>query len=223
MIIILIKGYMEFASMIPYQEKIGIIDVFKKVALGAEYGTGFAVTQKWSSDMNIFVGGTPSDELLSELDLIKNEINALVTDGFSVNIENDSLDANFYMFFGQPQEYTNLFPDQIPYINDNNNGLFHFNLNNNFEITSGHMYMNTDIASIELKKHILREELTQSLGLPNDLQYDRSSIFYRELSTVTSYNYVDIIIIRLLYHPNMVSGRDADGVDYTLRGILRMR
>ena len=159
--------------------------------------------------MNIYVGGSPNDDLLSELDLIKNEINALVNDGFSVTIVNDSLNANYYMFFGQPHEYTDLFPDQVPYIDDNNYGLFHYNLNNNFEITSGHMYVNLDIASSDLRKHILREELTQSLGLPNDLQYDQSSIFWRELSTIQSYNNVDINIIRLLYHPNMAPGLDA--------------
>lgn len=208
---------------LPYHYKIGIIRVFKDIALGTEYGTGFQVTQKWSSTMNIFVGGSPNDELLSELDLIKNEINELATDGFSIKIVNDSLNSNFYIFFGQPNDYTDLFPDQISNIKDNQYGLFHFNLNNNFEITSGHMYVNTDIINSELKKHILREELTQSLGLPNDLSNDKNSIFYNGLTSVNSYIWSDILIIRLLYHPNMAPGLDADRVDYTLRGILRMR
>ncbi len=224
---------------ISYDSKISIIQFFKEVAIGTEYGGGYDVTQKWSSVMNIFVGGNPSAELISELNLIITEINELVTDGFSVHIVNDSLKSNFYMFFGSPNDYTDLFAEQLNYISDNNFGLFHINLDKNFVITSGHMYVNIDIEDITLKKHILREELTQSLGLPKDLQYDRSiifleppfnsstwtdiienSIFYEGMSTRNSYNWADKLVVKLLYHPNMRSGLDIENVDTVLKGIL---
>ncbi len=65
-----------------YNSKSGVMRHFLNVALGSEYGDGFRVTQKWTSEMNIFIGGRPNDELLSELVLIKDEINDLVTDGY---------------------------------------------------------------------------------------------------------------------------------------------
>jgi len=220
-------------------EKKSIIQFFKEVALGTEYGDNFQVTQKWSHAMNIFVGGSQNDELLSELKLIKNEINELVTNGFSVNIVNDSLQSNFYLFFGSPQDYTNLFPGEYENVIVNNFGLFHIYTDHNFEIISGHMYVNSYLEDPKLKKHILREELTQSLGLPKDLQYDlgnifvgcdfiaetftnaiKNSIFYEGMSSLNSYNWADKLIIRLLYQPNMSAGLDVDRVDGVLRRIL---
>lgn len=222
-----------------FSEKKSVILFFKEVALGTEYGGGFDVTQKWESVMKIFVGGNPSGELISELNLIISEINELVTNPFSVHIVKDSLQSNFYLFFGSPQDYIDLFPEQRLYIDINNFGLFHINKNSNFEIISGHMYVNTNLDDIKLKKHILREELTQSLGLPKDLPYSmgiifengdfiaetftnaiKSSIFYEGMSSLNSYNWADRLIIRLLYHPNMSSGLDVERVDSVLKGIL---
>jgi len=203
----------------PIWLKDAVLNHFLNVALGTEYGDGFQVTQKWTSKMNIFIGGTPNEELLLELFLIKDEINSLVPDGFSMNIVNDSLQSNFYLFFGPPSEYTHLFPEQFSYIQDNQDGLFHINMNNKFEIVSGHMFVNIDITDSERKKHILREELTQSLGLSNDVAYPRS-IFHFEISSLTSYHRMDIEIIRLLYHPNMNSGLDRNMAESSCRSIL---
>ena len=219
-------------------EKKSIIQFFKEVAIGTEYGGGFDVTQKWESVMKIFVGGNPSGELISELNLIITEINELVTDPFSVHIVKDSLQSNFYLFFGSPQDYIDLFPEQRIYIDINNVGLFHISWDN-FVITSGHMYVNIDLNDSKLKKHILREELTQSLGLPKDLPYSmgiifengdfiaetftnaiKNSIFYEGMSNLNSYNWADRLIIRLLYHPNMSAGLDDERVDNVLKGIL---
>jgi len=198
-------------------QKEQIIMYFKSVALGTENGANFSVTIKWASDMNIFVGGNPSAEMLSELNLIKEEINFYATDGFSMNIVNDSLQSNYFLFFGNAQDFTKLFPEQIDNIKNNGYGLFQVKWNQKFEITSGYMFINYERG--ENQKHVLREELTQSLGFPNDILH-RDSIFYFELSTVTSYNKYDKEIIRLMYHPKMISGLDVNGVDGALRQIL---
>ena len=202
--------------------KSGVLRHFLNVALGTEYGTGFQVTQKWTSEMNIFMGGNPSAEMLSELNLIKEEVNTYATDGFSMNIVNDSLQSNFYLFFGPPDDYVELFPEQGIIIDDNNNGLFHINMNSNFEIISGHMFVNIDISNSERRKHILREELTQSLGLSNDVAWysNRGSIFYGGISSLTHFDGRDIEIIRLLYHPNMVPGLDRNMAESSGRRIL---
>jgi len=205
-----------------YYTKLIVIDFFKSVALGIEYGSTIKLTRKWSSDMKIFVGGSPSDELLQELHLIKNEINALVTDGFSMEIVNDSVNSNYYIFFGSGKDYANLFPGQSYYIKDNW-GLFYIEWDTNFEITSGDMYVDINKANLVEQKHILREELTQSLGFPNDIPYERESIFYKDWSTTNYYSDLDIEIIRLLYHPEMGAGLNESSVDNVLKGILGIR
>lgn len=205
-----------------YYTKLSVIYFFKAVALGIEYDSTIELTRKWSSDMKIFVGGSPSEELLQELHSIKNEINALVTDDFSIEIVNDSLNSNYYIFFGSGKDYASLFPSQSIYIKDNW-GLFHINWDTNFEITSGHMYVDINEANLIEQKHFLREELTQSLGLTNDIPYDRRSIFYKDWSTINFYSDYDIEIIRLLYHPEMGAGLNQKSVENVLKGILGIR
>ena len=202
--------------------KIAIINYFKLVALGAEYEASFPITQKWTSGMKIFVGGSPNDELLSELHLIKDEINSLVTDGFSIEIVNDSLKSNYYIFFGSGNNYVKKYPNQLKYIHDNW-GLFSISANKNFEITSGHMYVDIERANFAEQKHILREELTQSLGFPNDIQYYITSIFYEGWSTTDNYSEFDVEIIRLLYHTKMVSGLNSSSAEGALKAILGIR
>ena len=59
-----------------------VVSYFKEIALGLEFGNASKITRKRTSDMKIFVGGSPDTELFGELEKIKNEINLLATDGF---------------------------------------------------------------------------------------------------------------------------------------------
>ena len=80
--------------------EINVIDYFKKVALGFEFGTASSITRKWNSELKIYMGGEPNTVLSDELERIKSEINALVTDGFQLKIVNDSLQSKYFIFFG---------------------------------------------------------------------------------------------------------------------------
>lgn len=50
------------------------------------------------------------------------------------------------------------------------------------------------------KKHVLREEITQSLGFGNDSIKYPDSIFYENFSIVTKYSELDKAIIRKHYN-----------------------
>jgi hypothetical protein len=52
----------------------------------------------------------------------------------------------------------------------------------------------------EAQKHLLREELTQSLGLTNDSWKYPESIFYQGWTTTTTYTEMDKRLIDLLYN-----------------------
>jgi hypothetical protein len=54
--------------------------------------------------------------------------------------------------------------------------------------------------SIEGQKHLLREELTQSLGLTNDAFDYRESIFYQKWTETTEYAPIDRKLIEMLYN-----------------------
>lgn len=195
-----------------------VIEYFKDIALGFEFGSASRVTRKWNTDMKIFVGGNPSDALISELNKIVNEINNLTTDGFSVSIVDSSSQSNFFIFFGSGNDYADLYPGQEGFV-ESNWGLFSiFWLDN--QLNSGHMYVDIFRANAIEQRHLLREELTQSLGLARDsFRYD-DSIFQSEWTRTIEYSEIDRELIRLLYHPDMNVGLDENEVDPILRNIL---
>jgi hypothetical protein len=72
-----------------------------------------------------------------------------------------------------------------------------------FETTcsSGKMYVDLHRnKDEESHRHLLREELTQSLGLMNDPWDYPESIFYQGWSTTTEFAPIDIYLIDLLYN-----------------------
>ena len=63
------------------------------------------------------------------------------------------------------------------------------------------MYVDTErCTSIDAQKHLLREELTQSLGLFNDSDKYPNSIFQQAWTETTEYSEIDIKMIHMLYN-----------------------
>ena len=199
--------------------EIDVIDYFKDIALGFEFGNTSNITRKWNSEMKVFIGGEPSFELLAEFEKIRTEINELVTDGFNVTVVNDSLQSNYYIFFGSGTKYAEMFPDEANLVNSNW-GLFYLLWNSQNQFYSGHMYVDIIRANSIEQKHLLREEFTQSLGFARDSQLYMESIFQSDWTTTIEYAPIDQDLIRLLYHPEMSVGLNELEVDNALREIL---
>jgi hypothetical protein len=206
------------SKLTPYNRE--VVDYFKEVALGFEFGDASKITRKWANnDMRIFVGGTPTPALGSELTKVISEINTLATDGFKAEIVADSAISNFYVYFGNGDDYAEIFPSQKQYV-DNNLGLFSVFWNGNNNITGGYMYVDVFRPSTTAQRHLLREELTQSLGLARDSPKYQDSIFQQSWTTTTSYAKIDKELIRLLYHPRVNSGFTATQTETKLTVIL---
>ncbi len=205
------------SALSDYQQQ--VVAYFKEIALGFEFGNASAITRKWRSPMRVFVGGQVSRELRDELTTIVSEINNLATDGFSVEVVVDSVQSNYYVFLGTGERYGALYPSQSALVEDNW-GLFSVFWNGQNEINRGHMYVDTERANLEAQKHLLREELTQSLGLARDASIYPLSIFLSDWSTTTEYADVDRDLIRLLYHPKMRIGLGERQVSVLLEEIL---
>ena len=199
--------------------EIDVIDYFKDIALGFEFGNTSNITRKWNSEMKVFIGGEPSFELLAEFEKIRTEINELKTDGFNVTVVNDSLQSNYYIFFGSGTKYAEMFPDEANLVNSNW-GLFYLLWNGQNQFYSGHMYVDIIRANSIEQKHLLREEFTQSLGFARDSQLYMESIFQSDWTTTIEYAPIDQDLIRFLYHPEMSVGLNELEVDNALREIL---
>ncbi|MCF2875196.1 MULTISPECIES: DUF2927 domain-containing protein [unclassified Tenacibaculum] len=202
------------------EHEINVIEYFKEVALGFEFGNASKITRKWNSDLNIFIGGEKNKELITELEKIITEINELATDGFKINIVNNSSQSNYYIFFGSGNEYAQLYPSQVNLV-DYNWGLFSIFWNSQNQLIKGHMYVDIYRANLVEQKHLLREELTQSLGLARDSKKYPESIFQSEWTSTNKYTLIDNDLIRLLYHPDMSVGLTETQVDVVLKEILR--
>lgn len=196
-----------------------VIEYFNEIALGFEFGSASEVTRKWKTDMKIFVGGNKQQELMTELQNVIGEINALATDGFSASVVTDTLEANFYIFLGSGADYSKRFPS-LSNLVLSNWGLFNVSFDPSNQINGGNMYVDTGRANSFEEKHLLREELTQSLGLAKDSNRYPDSIFQASWTATTQYSDIDKDLVRLLYHPSMEIGLDRFQSAERLRTII---
>lgn len=202
-------------SLTPDFTNTELIQYFKDIALGFEEGNSPEVTYRWETDINLFLGGNISDDNLSEINRIKDEINELITTDISFNIVNDSINSNHYLYIGLLDDYNSIFPDNtFNYI-----GSFFINYGSNYLIYKGRAFVDSRENFIK-QKHLIREELTQSLGLGKDSYTYPESIFYQDYSTITEYAEIDKELIKLLYHPDMLTGLNESEVEALIQQII---
>lgn len=190
-----------------------IVRYFTEVALGGEFDDEPPVIRKWLREMKLFVGGTPDAVLRSELDDVITEINDLAHDGFQITLTTDSASSNAYIFFGDPDVFVARYPPAQFYIADNWGLFFSFPDNNTNELYRAIIFVDlVRNADKKAQRHILREELTQSLGLGRDSERYDNSIFQQAWTTVTEYAPIDRDLIWLLYDPAITPGLDSAAV-----------
>lgn len=201
----------------PYQES--VISYFKEIALGFEYGGASEITRKWVIPMKIFVeGDNINDFHLNVLNETIEEINNLSTDGFSLEISEDSLISNCHIYLGSTFKSHHF---DVP---ENIGKIAYVNVTyDNDRINRATIFVDTYIPNQEVQRSLIIEELTQSLGLGKDSPRYPKSIFYEtplDGGSATEYLPIDKDLIRLLYHPKMIVGLNHKQVDLLLREIL---
>ena len=172
-------------------------EYFKKVAYGNEFNSGNTSLKKWNQDVKIYVVGDKRDYLMSELKDIVSELNGLIST-INITIVSNESDANLIVLFGSAQEYNEFESNSVGYT-DQNQGLFI--VYGREELTHATMYVDIERTSTnDGQKHLLREELTQSLGLCNDSYDYPESIFYQGWTETTEYTELDKELIQMLYN-----------------------
>jgi len=174
------------------------ISYFNEVARSSEYSDqDKGLVCKWESDVNIFVTGEKPSELMSELDRVVGELNNII-DPININFVNNKSEANFVICFGSQYDYHKVAPSSVGYT-EHNWGLFMVNTGK--VIRRGSMYVDIyRCTKLKGQKHLLREELTQALGLFNDSYRYDNSIFQQSWTTTTEYAPIDVKLIEMLYN-----------------------
>lgn len=175
---------------------------FKKIALGTEFGTADKKIIKWQEDIHVFLTGETNKILEQELNRIIQELDTL-TFGIQIKRIRQISEANFIVFLGHGTDYVAQYEPKAKSYIKNHWGFVRLNLDNPL-IYSATMYVDIFRAKeIKTQKHLLREELTQGLGLLNDAYDYDNSIFQQKWTETTDYTDIDRKIIQTLYHPKV--------------------
>lgn len=177
------------------------IEYFYEIALGVEYGQNDSRTKKWQTNPNIATHGTPTAADLDTLDNVIKELNnGLIHDG--IKLELDEASSNIEIHFEPESQFANIEPNYVP----GNSGFFYAWWNSNCSIYRARILISTDVTQ-QARSHLIREELTQSLGLMNDSSQYNDSIFYQGWTETNTYTDMDKAVIEIMYnaavHPNM--------------------
>jgi hypothetical protein len=175
------------------------VDYFGEIAFGAEYGGGSQVIHRWTDDVKISIHGDPTDDDLATLCEVLREIDALV-DTVDVSIVGSGQNVNLY--FAPQSDFRNIDPDYVA----GNLGFFNTRWDGTGSIYKATVLVATDVMTQAERNHIIREEVTQMLGLMRDSYTYPDSIFYQEWSEVQEYSDLDRDLIQILYLPAITPG-----------------
>jgi hypothetical protein len=184
------------------------IEYFKEIALVGEHGTHGSKIVKWlNKTVMIKIHGYLDKNSSDCLNIVINDFNNLSETTQLKITDNDIADIDLY--FIPDSEFSEIEPHHVP----TDRGFFWIWVNN-CEINKGRILISnaTDLTPDE-HCHLIREELTQSLGLAQDSEKYPTSIFYQEWTCTTYYNEMDKNLIRMLYSTNVPLCGKADEVE----------
>ncbi len=185
------------------------IEYFEEIALGTEYGNTDQVIRKWGNDIKIKVNGVPTQKDLDALDKVVSDIDSIIGEKIPISIVEES--PNISINFVPTSEFS------ICEAAPGNYGYFNCMWENNL-IYKCDICIATDIYQEE-RSHMIREEVTQSLGLMNDSEKYRNSIFFQGYSATQKYVEIDRKLIEMLYIDEIKPGMRKKEVESILRDI----
>lgn len=170
------------------------LEYFYEVAFYREFRPGSVPLFYWKRDVRARLNGdyTQSDSL--ELVRIVKELNELIV-GIEIKIveKRPNLEIHYLkvLDFYQFPRYR---PGNRGFVSVRG-GLFGL-------FPSGYILIDKN-QSLPIRKHLIREELTHSLGLLNDSWKYKESIFYQGRTSTTEFADIDRKLIQLLYNYNL--------------------
>jgi len=181
------------------------IDYFLEVALGTEFGGSEQTVKKWADDIKIDVLGAPTEADLQTLEDVVEEINSFI-DGIEMVIVEQN--ANVELHFAEEDDFASIETNYVPV----NYGFFWSYWNGNDELERSRILVSTDEITQAERSHLIREEVTQVLGLMIDSNKYEESIFFEDWTETNSYAEIDKSVIEMLYREDIQPGMTAKEV-----------
>lgn len=181
------------------------LEYFFETAIGVEFGSSQPIIHKWTDNIRIKVNGNPTSADLDVLNQVISELNILIE---SITIDLSEQNPNIEIYFTTTDQFSSIEPGYV----SGNMGFFWVWWDSNGSINRGKILIALDGISQQERSHLIREELTQSLGIMNDSYSYEDSIFYQGWTDTINYLPIDITVISLLYDPRVKSGMTQDQV-----------
>jgi len=179
------------------------LDYFVEVAFGPEFGGGPREIRKWNQDVRIVVHGNPNDEDLATLDDVIADLNAIIG---TIEVSIVPGDGNVDLYFAPEEQFADIEPNYVPV----NMGFFWVWWDGQGDITNTRVLVSTTGLSQEERNHIIREEITQQMGLMSDSDTYPDSMFQQAWTTTQAYSELDELVIELLYLPRVQVGMNVE-------------
>ncbi len=178
-----------------------ILDYFLEIALGVEFGSSHQVIVKWETDLEIQVHGEPTTEDRDTLGQVIAELNGIIG---SPRLRLVQSSPNVDIHFVPISQFQSIVPNYVT----GNWGYFSMWWSS-FVILGANILIASDsTVGQEARSHLIREELTQVLGLANDSYAYADSIFYQAWTETAEYSDIDRTIIGILYRDDVAPGMD---------------
>ena len=181
------------------------MEYLSEIGFGVEYGSAAPVLHKWTQDVRIKVYGSPTEADLQALDQVVSDLNSMVGE---IKLEVVDEEANLEVYFSPESQFSDIEPTYVP----TNLGFFRVWFDAEGVIHRGRVLIAADGTTQAERTHLIREELTQSLGLFKDSWEHSDSIFYEGWTTTDKYGPLDEATIRLLYQPQLEPGMNLSQV-----------
>jgi hypothetical protein len=190
------------------------LSYFAEIAFGAEFGgAATPLLHRWDKNPSVRVHGTPVAADDAVITQVLGEINSL-THGVRLQRTDGTGDIDLYVV---PQaDFQRYDPNAIP----GSRGFVWIWWDAGQQIIRARILVASDVSQ-DARAHVIREELTQSLGLLRDSHRYPESIFYAAASLVQSYAPIDRAVIEMLYRPELAPGMTRERALSTLRQLRR--
>jgi len=195
-----------------------VITAFNEVVLQMEYtdGTGDpSRVQKWLTPLQCIVFGAPTAEDLEVLEAFFAELNQIP--GFpGISITQEDTEATVTLGFLSAENFRNGFSEVVN--GEDAWGACQFwYYTDTCELYDARIGYRTDIPQLD-RNSILLEEVVNILGI-SDTEYRTDSIVYQYSNDNLHLSDMDLLILNLLYHPDMESGMDREQCEAVIRNL----
>lgn len=189
---------------------------FNEVVLDSEFENSgdSSLVQKWTMPIKFMIHGECTDKDSEVLADFVEYLNSI--EGFPQMYEvYDEYEANLNIYFCTGDELVDRMGDATNYEMLDGAVTFWYDYN---EIYSGTICYRNDIEQ-EIRDSVIIEEIYNGLGPVQDTDVRVDSIIYSGFTTPQEITEVDDVILRLLYHPDIKCGMNADDCADVIRNL----